>query len=152
MPAEIVSIEGLDKVMKKLDKLADDGAFKRPMNQAVQHLIRRVAKYPPQKHGRSQPFVSLRQRRYFFWALASGKIQVPYRRTNTLGRKWTPKVSTNGRRGEVGNNTGYGPFVQGSRQSRFHAGGGWKTVENIAESEAGAVVGYFEKEYKRLAR
>ena len=125
---DAIRIEGLRPVLKKLDRLADPDAFKRPMNQAVQHLHRRIAKYP------KKPSHST------------------YRRTGTLGRKWTTKVENNGRRGEVGNNVNYAIYVQGPKRRHFHKATGWKTIAEVAEQEQGAVVGYFEAEFKRRAK
>jgi len=127
MPASVARIEGLDKVLKKLDKVAGVN-YNVPMNQALQHLQRRIAKYPP------KPSHST------------------YRRTGTLGRKWTIKVENNGRQGEIGNNTPYAIYVQGPRRREFHKAAGWKSIDEIADSEAGAVIGYFEDEYKRATR
>ena len=51
-----------------------------------------LAKYPTQRGGFKAVFKSDRQRRFFFWALKSGAITVPYRRTGTLGRSWNMNV------------------------------------------------------------
>ena len=70
-----------------------------------------------------------KQRRYFFWALKEGLIQVPYVRTGKLGQSWTWKVTTtaSGLRGDVGTNMNYARWVQrqGS-QARIHRGN-WLT-------------------------
>src|SRR3990167_3779113 len=47
-----------------------------------------LANYPPRPVSFHARFVSDKQRRFFFWALREGKIQVPYRRTTTLGPGW----------------------------------------------------------------
>ena len=56
-----------------------------------------------------------------------------YRRTGTLGRRWTSAQPTWNASAaawsvRLGNNTPYAPFVQGRQQARVHAGR-WRTVE-----------------------
>jgi hypothetical protein len=91
-----ITIEGVEDVIKKLDSLGDPAIMRRAMNKSVQHLHRRIAKYPP-KPGHSS-----------------------YRRTGTLGRLWTTKVEQGGKRGIVGNKTPYAIDVQGPRRRHFH--------------------------------
>ena len=146
-------VRGLDDVFEKLDGLDKPEVFRRPMTQAVAHLQSKLAQYPPQV-SRPQPFKTDKQRRYFFWALREGRIQVPYRRTGTLGRRWTTEVSPDGREGRVGNNTPYAKYVQGTRedQSFYHATGGWRRVDHVARIEERRVVGYFEEQYRRYTQ
>lgn len=147
------TVQGLDATIDKLDGLDRPEVFRRPMTEGTAHLQRAIAKYPPQV-SRPQPFKSDKQRRYFFAALRRGEIKVPYRRTGTLGRRWTTEVSPDGRRGVVGNNTPYGPLVQGdaSQQVRYHAAGGWRRVDHVARIEARRVVAFFEAQYRRYTQ
>ena len=98
-----------------------------------------MREYPPQLHYTreqvyGQPFVSDRQRRYFFAALRDGRIQVPYRRGNTLARSWNAEVRETARtiEGKVysnGNIAPYNIWVQDTeQQSKFMAYKGWKVV------------------------
>jgi hypothetical protein len=121
-----VKVEGVSKVIKKLDSLGNPEIMRRAMTTSLQHLHRRIAKYPPKP------------------------AHSTYRRTNTLGRGWTIDVTDNGRRGEVGiKGIRYARFVQGDRQRHFHKAAGWKTAQDVAEQEAEAVIGYFQKEYNK---
>ena len=141
-----VRIEGLDRVIRKLDKL-EANLFK-PMTKATAHIQEKMADYPPAS-GKPQPFKTDRQRRYFFWALREGLITIPYRRTGTLGRKWTHRVERGGRRGVVGNNTAYGPLVQsGDQQAGYHRGT-WQTDQEVADREAGQVRQFFVDEIRK---
>jgi hypothetical protein len=145
-----VEIRGLDEVVRKLEGLDDPAVFRPPMIQATAHIQRKLADYPAARR-RPQPFKSDRQRRFFFAALREGRIQVPYRRTGTLGRRWTTEVSADGRRGVVGNNTPYAPLVQGPQQAAYHSGN-WQTTAEVARDEERAVVGFFEAALARYAR
>lgn len=120
-----VQVKGAEKVIKKLNSFKDPAATRRAMDKSVQHLHRRVAKYPP-KPGHSA-----------------------YVRTGTLGRLWTTKIEKNGSRGVVGNSTPYAVYVQGPRRRHFHKAAGWKTIQEVATEESNAVVGYFEDEIRK---
>lgn len=150
-----IEIIGLEAVVRKLNGLDDPQVLIRPMTEAVAHVHNKIAKYPPSPGGRPQPFKTEKQRRYFFWAMRAGVIQVPYRRTGTLGRKWTTSVSPDGRVGKVGNNTPYARVVQDSsyeKYSHYHQATGWITAQEVARNEQRAVAGYFEKQYQRYTK
>lgn len=62
-----------------------------------------------------------------------------YRRTGTLGRRWT--VEGGQMRWVIGNNTGYGPLVQDEAQQRpVHARTGWPTAQAVARDAEPDVV------------
>lgn len=146
-----VKIEGLEKVVKKLDALNSPGIFKKPMTQAVQHIKRKIARPPRKDAGAFSRLATPAQRRAFWARVNSGEIQfregVGYVRTNQLRNSWTEKVTNGGRRGEVGTNIPYGPFVQGDRQQPFHEASGWPVAEEVAKEEADTVVRIFKRAY-----
>lgn len=142
-------IRNLEEVIAKLRGLGRADVLFEPMTKAASHLVDRLAKYPPQV-SRPQPFKTDKQRRFFFAALRDGRIQVPYRRTGTLGRKWTSDVAADGSQAVVGNNTPYGPLVMGTeKQARYHAQGGWRRVDQVARIEERRVRGFFEAAYTK---
>jgi hypothetical protein len=150
-----IEVLGDEEVFRKLDGLDDPAVFFRPMTEATAHVQNKIAQYPPSPAGRKQGFKTDKQRRYFFWALKNGKITLPYKRTGTLGRKWTTSVSADGRTGRVGNNTPYARVVQDSsyeKYSHYHKETGWITIQNVAKNEQRAVTGYFERQYERYTR
>ena len=97
--------------------------------------------YPQRSTHTTMNFVSEKQRRYVMWAIRNGVIQVPYRRTGTLGRRWRsfeqrPHVVMGGIRAVITNNVPYAHWVQDeSRQAQYHRGR-WPTVQMV---ERGAV-------------
>lgn len=96
----------------------------------------RIARYPPQRHGK-QPFKSEKQRRYFFWALHSGAIHVPYIRggpgSQTLGRRWHI-IRRSATEAVLENLASYADLVHGATtQSSYHAASGWLTDEGVAD-------------------
>ena len=126
--AERVVIEGIDEAVDALASLDDPKIMRRAMNKALQHLQRRIAKYP------ARPTHST------------------YTRTGTLGRRWTSEVTRRGKHGELGNNTPYAIFVQGSRRRTFHEDAGWVSAQEVADEESGEVTDIFRDEYNRANR
>jgi hypothetical protein len=66
-------------------------------------------------NGKPSKFKTEKQRRYVLWAIRTGAIRVPYRRTNSLYRSLTSKAELAG--GSVyitvGSNKSYAPYVIG---------------------------------------
>lgn len=119
-----ITIEGLDAVNVKLGKLITLCKNpRRPMTKSVAHLHKEIADYSkvPARPG-------------------SG-----YRRTGTLGRKWVHRVEQEGRRGVVGNNAIYAPYVQSRARQRAPFRGRWHTEADVAEKEAGTVAEFFRQ-------
>lgn len=143
-----VQIRGLDELQKKFDALGKAGALKRPMTKAVAHLHREIAVYPPSSSANSPANGYSWYERGFGTRTRTGRA---WPTSETLGRRWTHEVSADGKRGEVGNNASYGPFVQSEeRQASFHKRRGWLTDEKVADKEAATVVGFFDDEIKQL--
>jgi len=124
--------QDVERLNRKLRRLASAGALRPAIAEAAAYIKSEAATYPPVRR-QSQPFKTERQRRYFFAALRSGEIEVPYRRKGAgggLAGNWTVVFTTDG--AIVGNNKDYGPYVMGTRdQSNYHEGN-WKTEQMIA--------------------
>lgn len=145
--AESVQIVGLEPLMAAVGRLAAGVVLRDAMEVAVERVRTQIAIYPPPPSGHRMVWKSERQRRWFFAALRSGAIQVPYRRTGTLGRRWTTRVSGSTLAtltGEVGNVTAYGPWVQkADEQAQVHRGR-WRTDEQVATMMAPSIQALFE--------
>ena len=145
-----IEIEGLDELVRKLNDLAQLDKVHAGLKAAALYLKGQVAQYPARKHITIQQvggWASEKQRRWFFWALREGKIDVPYRRgvspgSENLGKKWTIKYDQAKFEATVGNNVSYGPFVQGNKQTKMMQMIGWKTVETVAKEEKQRVAEY----------
>jgi len=120
-----------------VNKLMDE--WQRIMECFVNNVLRETATYPPRKYvsiAEAGGWVSDRQRRWFFWALKEGKIEIPYKRTGTLGRSWQQRVAREtdsivGVVGSQGQIAPYNIYVQGPQQSRMMELIGWKKIEDI---------------------
>lgn len=144
-----VRIKGLEQLQRKLKRIEDLEPIKRAVKDAGTHVREKVSKYPPRKYVSIQDiggWASDRQRRFFFWALRTGRIEVPYRRgqspgSEDLGQSWAVKTEKQGMSAVIGNDASYGPFVQDkSRQSRMHKAIGWKTAQDVADEEEDTVL------------
>jgi hypothetical protein len=145
-----ITITGVAPLLRKLDAITADRTLRTAMNASLSMLQSDLQKYPkPPTAGSFPGFVSVKQRRYFFWALRSGRITVPYRRTGMLGRAWTSRITGRGLNmvGVIGNVMGksYGRYVQDrQRQARIHQGR-WATVQAVARRRRRAVVAEFQR-------
>lgn len=85
-----------------------------------------------------QTWQSAKQRRYFFFALRKGVIQVPYRRglspgSQRLGRSWTAK-HVDDTSVAIGTNVTYARMVKDEQQqTRYMKAVGWTTIQQDIE-------------------
>ena len=128
----ILDQSALNKAFARLGTAHMQQVLRPPMEASLLSLQDALTDYPPPSTGK-MTLKTAKQRRYFFWALREGKIQVPYQRcgvnSQKLGQSWTWKIDTtsSGLRGEVGTKVTYAHWVQrqGS-QARIHRGN-WLT-------------------------
>lgn len=154
-----ITIKGLDELTQKFDKIGSLAGVKAAMKNAGIHLKGEISKYPPRRHITIQQaggWASDKQRRWFFWALRSGNIEVPYRRgqspgSEDLGQRWAITTRNRGFTVIVGNNASYGSFVQAhDRQSRMMKMIGWKTDQQVLDENKHEVVDYIRDAIKKI--
>ncbi len=134
-----IRIEGLDKLMKKIDSLEGLETVKAGLKAAALHVKGKIAKYPPGTDANKRgPYP---KRWYYrgigpFWARVDGSIGKRLT-SEDLGQKWTIDTRDAGMTAIIGNNVSYGPFVQDEeKQATFHRRRGWKTTQKVAEEES----------------
>lgn len=151
---DVTGLKELDAKLAKLpDAVADDG-----VEAANAYLIKIMRAYQPyrkitRKSVYGSSFVSDKQRRWFFAALRSGELNVPYKRTQELSKNW--KTAGDGRLQFVYNETPYAGLVMGEgTQNQLLKKMGWKTMEARLKERMGEVVKQFDigvkKAIKRL--
>lgn len=98
-----------------------------------------LRKYPPDaaRAPQAQNWTD-KQRRYFFWALRQGIIEVPYRRTlspgsENFGKQWY--VKRKGFSTEIGNRASYAHWLSGDDQSAYQAARGWRKLLDVANEK-----------------
>lgn len=118
-----IEIHGVTEAIETLGLAETVNVLRPPMQRAVARLQTAMAHYPPQRAGSA------------------------YRRTGTLGRRWTTRItdSASGLEGKVGNNTAYGPFVQSEIfQASVHRGR-WQTDQQVMDDQQASIVADFER-------
>src|SRR5512139_1044120 len=138
-----IEVKGLDQLLPKIKSLPDE-----LKNQVVEKVseyslevmrteqpdykyVSRADAYPDAPAGPG--FFSERQRRWFFAALASGELSIPYNRTGTLAAGW--QISRSGDSFTLSNDVPYAPYVQGiESQSRHERMVGWRNVKVLTEA------------------
>jgi hypothetical protein len=148
-----IQVEGIDRVVSKFGRLATFTNLRPAMSDSLNKVWNEVAKYPPPPASSAFPgFKSEKQRRFFFAALRDGLIQVPYRRTGTLGRSWTTRidVTVNSIEGRIGTNIIYAPWVQDKGQQAMIHQGRWQTVQDTLERLTNWIVRRFQREIDKL--
>lgn len=155
-----IEIKGADKLIAALQK--EPEAMRRALQAAGEEAGRRVIlstaglkKYPGFYHAK-QPFKSDKQRRFFFWALREGVIEVPYRRglspsSERYGTQFyiEPRGSYNT---AVGNRASYAEILGGEGQSRYMAAGGWRKLAEVATEKLPQVRDVFQAWVDRTIR
>lgn len=139
------------RLLTVLSALQDQTIIGNALEAGGLYLKGKLAVYPPQRRGK-QPFKTDKQRKYFFFALKAGLIDVPYRRgmspsSQRLSQRWD--VQRSGLTVEVGTNVTYAPYVVGEKQSMYHKVTGWRTVEDVVRAEENKIMRQVELSIKQ---
>lgn len=152
IPQVTLATKGIDSLIGLLQTLSGSGWMVQAANEAATTIEQELARYPSARR-RKQPFKSDKQRRFFFAALADGRIRVPYQRSGALGRGWRAGVVQlgSGLNITVGNTVAYAPYVQGSTQAAYHKGN-WQTVSEASRGIEQRVVSIFDRRVDQIIR
>ena len=128
-------------LQRLLRRMESAEPFKAGLKSMAGYLRGKASVYPPTEGNRPpQPFVSEKQRRYFFAALRDGRIVLPYRRRGAgggLASRWGQAEEDGGLTQVIGNDSAYAPFVIGHEsQSLYMRSLGWRTTADVVEAEA----------------
>ena len=152
-----IDIKGLPELLAKFEKLpiAVQDAIVDEVAPYLVNVLQTEQPSPNHNITRKQAYpevggwFSEKQRKWFFWALRSGQLDLPYHRTQETRRAW--RVYGKGRNAIVANETPGAVFTRDDdRQSRHEALVGWqkigamlkaKTKEITRKAEAGTVKG-----------
>jgi hypothetical protein len=147
MGKQTFHIEGMDELIKQISNIQQLKGLKAILLAAGMTLKGKLSVYPAQKsltraEVYGQTFKTDKQRRYFFWALKTGEITVPYSRgddskSERFKAAWAVSAQRDGLRVVVGNDTTYGPLLMDPRvQSKFMAEIGWQTTQQVMDENA----------------
>lgn len=158
-----IDTKGFKKLVSNLKKATNKKTFEAIMwltaRRVAAAMESRVSEYPPPS-GKELPaiytltnakgetyqskFKTVKQRRFFFWAVKNKKIRVPYMRgrgrSEQLGASITSKVTRSGQVWTItlGTDVSYAIYVIGDPpdQSAYHAGTWTPLSEDVMSSEA----------------
>ena len=150
-----IDVQGIDELMAKLAQLPDD--MKDAISDDVLKYMKDVLQaYPPpkrisRKSAYGQTFFTEKQRRYFFWALNKGIINVPYGRTQDYRKAWE-QVGT-GYGSILANETPYAVYLQDDQQqSRLSAKIGWKKLGVVIKEHMKGILQIADGAVKKAIR
>lgn len=150
-----IDITGEDEIARKLKGLppaAQDAA----VDEMSKYLLNVLRLYPPQKYVSRKDaygvsFFSDKQRRWFFAALKSGELSIPYKRSYNLRDNW--KQLGRGASSIIVNETSYAKYVMGDKeQSRHEQKVGWKKLGDIVKERMGRVLEKADAGIKRAIK
>ena len=157
-PASGVSLsyefEGYNRVRNSLRKLASE--YRETTDGTVKDWTKgqrgtmKSSSYPPQTFA-PQPFKTARQRRWFFWALKTGQITVPYSRTGTIANSWRTRKE-GWSHWVLENSAPYAALVVGrGTQARYHRDNWW-IADDIIDDDVGDLTTDLSEEIVDLAK
>ena len=123
-------------VIAVLDKVSDPRQLEGMAGYVADQVVLPALLKYPSPSGKAQPFMSDKQRRFFFAALRSGRIRVPYVRTGNLGAHWAKQPFSMGM--TLQSTEDYSEIVIGESQAKYFKGV-WPSVTAVAlacESDA----------------
>ena len=130
MPDVKITITGLTEALAALN--IPEAEMRAKAGKAAALAVIAVAKPEPAASRKKQPFQSAKSRRYFFAALRSGAITVPYQRSHELQDGWDWKPAGDG--AEVYNSSSHAALtIDKATRTKYHKGGPWKDEEQIAK-------------------
>ncbi len=126
-----IEITGIDAAIRKLGKIEGLKQLEPAMRDAVALIQGAITKYPAPPPNST------------------------YRRTWTLGRSWTTKVTRSPLLGQVGTalgkeGPGYARYVQDRDMQAWMHVGRWQTIQDVAEKLADQVQAIFDRAINRL--
>lgn len=117
-----ITIQGIEDLIRRVGMARTVQILRPPMTRSMARIVNRMGDYPPQPSGTT------------------------YRRTGTLGRRWTQEITetADSIEAKAGNNTSYGPFVQ-SEQFQAAWMGHWQTDQDVITELEPVILADFEQ-------
>jgi hypothetical protein len=103
----------------------------------------------PEKTRKREGFIGLGKRKARLYSVAGYKLR---RSSENLGKSWTYRVTTLPKSviGELGNDTSYAEYVQGTSQYHVHTARDWQTTERVLDEFTPAIIAEFAQARDRL--
>ena len=135
-----IEIKGLDKLVKKINKLEQMDAVKAALKQSATILAGKMAEYPSQTAANQPPVP------YYIRGRGTQTGSGNLGNSEDLGQKWRgakPQIRDRGFTVAIGTNVSYAPFVQSQdRQARWMKTIGWQTDQRVLDENKDEVKEY----------
>jgi hypothetical protein len=151
-----VEVKGIPEVQKMLLSVASPAVRQEVLKSVGEFAQGQMRKYPEytyvsRKEAYGKTFQSDRQRRWFFAALRSGELKIPYPRTQTLQRGW--KLEPRGSEEiSLRNATSYGKYVQNSPQARMMTLRQWRSLQTMLYQEKAQIERVIQDAWNRALK
>jgi len=144
------TIRGNAELKRKLAKLKDMKQVVPAVAAASLHVKGKIAKYPRSTEANSPMARAWYQRGWGSkWRVRNGDIH-GNQTSEDLGPSWTRKLDREGFSITIGNDTSYGPYVQGDKQTGFHKRHGWKDTDTVVSKEKATVLKFIHKKVDEI--
>jgi hypothetical protein len=149
-----IEIEGLEELQRAFEQFPEKvGRGLQATTKGALGMLRGdIAQYPPSSAANNPPGVD----GYAWYERGYGTRTVTgrgYPTSEALGRSWTTKVERGGRGilGRVGTRVSYARYVQDrTRQARWHAARGWRTVQDVVADKSDDVRKLFAQAIRKI--
>ena len=148
-PTTIIDIDRIREKLKALPPAAGDAGVEQASNYLINVLVRKEIppyKYVSRREAYGRTFQSDKQRRWFFWALRSGKLVIPYRRRSPRGglaASWI--ITGSGMERKLENRLPAAYWVYSQNQAKQLGLAGWKRISAILSQYEKNIVASFER-------
>lgn len=135
-----IEVNGVPQVVRMLEQLRAPAVTRAVSFEVADYLRGQLRKYPAPTYvsrtrAYGKPFQTVKQRRWFFAALRSGALQLPYVRSGRLRAGW--QILTSGQTDHLLlNDVDYATYVQNSPQARMMTLRQWRSIQTIIYAEA----------------
>ena len=139
-----VEVRGLVDAQRMLARMSAEPIAAIATQEAADYLKMALAEYPPPPHPPYKlRFYTARQRRFVMWALRTGVISPPYKRTRRLARGWIVDVAWRGGRevrAKIVNIVEYTRWVMSDRLQAYMHRGYWPRISEVWRDERSEVL------------
>lgn len=135
-----INVHGLDKAVRMAGYMGMHPVAPIAVQEAADWLQMNLQEYPPLPHPKYKlRFYSAKQRRFVMWAIRTGVIQIPYKRTRRLAEGWKVRVDWHFRSSQIKavvyNTVPYVRWVMGDRMQAYMHRGYWPRMTEVYKRE-----------------
>jgi hypothetical protein len=147
------TIKGMDELIRKIDTVTKMKGAKRGLKAGAEHIEGTIKEYPRKTMANNpdNPTGRWYERGYGPRWKRKRKQGIGGRKTSeTLRAQWSTKSRAGGLQQVIGNSASYSKYVHSEEdQAGFHGDRGWKTDEQVLDSEGDKVLNFIKHEIEK---